>query len=37
LFECYGVTAQVAQEAMLLAAQKLPIKTKFIARRDLQG
>jgi large subunit ribosomal protein L16 len=37
LFECDGVTEQVAQEAMLLAAQKLPIKTKFIARRDMQG
>jgi len=36
LFECDGVTEQVAQEAMHLAAQKLPIKTKFIARRDLQ-
>ena len=36
LFECDGVTEQVAQEAMHLAAQKLPIKTKFIARRDMQ-
>ncbi|RFM26106.1 50S ribosomal protein L16 [Deminuibacter soli] len=37
LFECDGVTPEVAQEAMLLAAQKLPIRTKFIVRRDLQG
>jgi len=37
LFECDGVTEQVAQEAMHLAAQKLPIKTKFITRRDLQA
>jgi len=37
LFECDGVTEQVAKEAMLLAAQKLPIKTKFIIRRDLQA
>ena len=37
LFECDGVTEQVAKEAMLLAAQKLPIKTKFIARRDMQS
>ena len=37
LFECDGVSEQVAQEAMHLAAQKLPIKTKFIARRDLQA
>jgi large subunit ribosomal protein L16 len=37
LFECDGVSEQVAQEAMHLAAQKLPIKTKFITRRDLQA
>ena len=37
LFECDGVTEQIAKEAMLLAAQKLPIKTKFIARRDMQA
>ncbi len=35
LFECDGVTEQVAQEAMHLASQKLPIKTQFVARRDL--
>lgn len=34
LFEVEGVTEQVAQEAMHLAAAKLPIKTKFIVRRD---
>lgn len=37
IFECDGVTQQVAEEAMLLAAQKLPIKTKFVVRRDLQA
>ncbi|MBN9299296.1 MAG: 50S ribosomal protein L16 [Filimonas sp.] len=37
LFECDGVSKEVAQEAMLLAAQKLPIKTKFVVRRDLQA
>jgi len=37
LFECDGVPEAVAKEAMLLAAQKLPIKTKFIVRRDLQS
>jgi large subunit ribosomal protein L16 len=37
LFECDGVTEQTAKEAMELAAQKLPIKTKFIVRRDLQS
>ena len=35
LFECDGVSAQVAQEALHLAAQKLPIKTQFVIRRDL--
>jgi large subunit ribosomal protein L16 len=34
LFEVEGVTQEVAQEAMELAAAKLPIKTKFIVRRD---
>ena len=34
LFEVEGVTQQVAQQAMELAAAKLPIKTKFIVRRD---
>jgi large subunit ribosomal protein L16 len=35
LFEADGVTRQVAKEALLLAAQKLPIKTKFVARHNL--
>lgn len=34
LFEADGVSLQVAQEAFELAAQKLPIKTKFVIRRD---
>ena len=34
LFECDGVSKEVAQEALRLASQKLPIKTKFIVRRD---
>jgi large subunit ribosomal protein L16 len=34
LFECDGVTEAVAKEALGLAAQKLPIKTKFIVRPD---
>ncbi|MBK8086868.1 MAG: 50S ribosomal protein L16 [Lacibacter sp.] len=37
LFEADGVTEAVAKEAMALAAQKLPIKTKFIVRRDLMA
>ena len=34
IFEVDGVTMETAKEAMELAAQKLPIKTKFIIRRD---
>lgn len=37
IFECDGVSEATAKEAMELAAQKLPIKTKFIVRRDLQA
>jgi large subunit ribosomal protein L16 len=35
LFEADGVSEAVAKEAMDLAAQKLPVKTKFIVRRDI--
>merc|ERR1711871_1188612 len=35
LFECDGVSSDIASEALRLAAQKLPVKTKFIKRRDL--
>lgn len=34
LFEADGVPLDIAQEAMRLAAQKLPVKTKFLVRRD---
>ena len=34
LFEADGVPLAVAKEALRLAAQKLPITTKFIVRRD---
>lgn len=34
LFEADGVPLQIAKEAMELAAQKLPIKVKFVVRRD---
>ncbi len=34
LFEAEGVPLAVAKEAMRLAAQKLPVKTKFVVRRD---
>ena len=35
LFEVDGVSEQVARASLALAAGKLPIKTKFIVRRDL--
>lgn len=34
LIEAEGVPLEVAQEALRLGAQKLPIPTKFIVRRD---
>jgi len=34
LFEAEGVPMEIAKEAMRLGAQKLPILTKFIVRRD---
>ena len=34
MFEIAGISEEVAREAMRLAAQKLPIKTKFIRRED---
>ncbi len=37
IFEIDGVPVEVAQEALRLAAQKLPIKTKFVVRRDYEG
>ncbi|UAY53986.1 50S ribosomal protein L16 [Arachidicoccus terrestris] len=35
IFECDGVSQEIAQHAMKLAAAKLPIATKFVTRRDL--
>ena len=37
LFECDGVSMQVAKEAFALAAQKLPIQTKFVVRHDYKA
>ena len=37
LFEMSGVSEEVAREAMRLAAQKLPVKTKFIKRLEVTG
>jgi len=34
IIEAEGVPYEVAKEALRLAAQKLPIKTKFVVRRD---
>ena len=36
LFEADGVPMQTAKEAFELAAQKLPIQTKFVVRRDYE-
>ena len=37
LFEMEGVAPDVAQEAMRLAAQKLPLKTRFVQRHDVKA
>jgi large subunit ribosomal protein L16 len=37
LFEIGGIREDVAKEAMRLAAQKLPIQTKFISRGEAEG
>lgn len=34
IIEAEGVSFETAKEALRLAAQKLPVKTKFIVRRD---
>lgn len=37
LFEVGGVPLDVAKEALRLAAQKLPVKTKFVVARDYEA
>jgi large subunit ribosomal protein L16 len=37
MYEIQGVEEGLAREAFMLAAQKLPIKTKFVTRADLEG
>jgi large subunit ribosomal protein L16 len=37
LFEVSGVSPEIAKEALRLAAQKLPVKTKFLTARDFQA
>ncbi len=34
MFEAEGVPLEIAKEALRLAAQKLPVVTKFVVRRD---
>ncbi|MEO6904543.1 MAG: 50S ribosomal protein L16 [Bacteroidia bacterium] len=34
IFEAEGVPMDIAKEALRLAAQKLPVTTKFVVRRD---
>jgi large subunit ribosomal protein L16 len=36
MFELEGVPEESAKKALNLAAAKLPIKTKFVSRRDLK-
>lgn len=36
LFEIGGVAKELADEAMALASSKLPIKTKFVVREDME-
>jgi len=37
LFEIQGVAEQLAREALRLAANKLPMKTKFVTRADTEA
>lgn len=37
LFEIAGISEETAREAMRLAQHKLPIKTKFISRKDQEA
>ena len=35
IYELEGVDIEVAREAMRLAGHKMPVKTKFIVRREV--
>ena len=37
LFEIEGISEELAREALRLAANKLPMKTKFVTRAELEG
>jgi large subunit ribosomal protein L16 len=34
MFELEGVTREIAEKAMALAAAKMPVRTKFLAREE---
>ena len=36
MFEMADVDEQIAREALTLAASKLPIKTKFVSKREVE-
>ncbi|AHH10667.1 50S ribosomal protein L16 [Borrelia coriaceae] len=36
MFEMSGVSRELAEDAMMLASSKLPVKTTFVVRRDLR-
>ena len=36
LYEMEGVTREIAEEAFRLAAHKLPIKTRFVSRQEME-
>ncbi len=37
MFEIAGIKEEIAREAMRLASHKLPIKTKFVKREEMDG
>ena len=37
LFELRGVPIELAREAMRLAQHKLPVKTRFVSRDEIEG
>jgi large subunit ribosomal protein L16 len=37
LFELEGVTREIAEKAMALAAAKMPVRTKFVTREGAEG
>ena len=37
IFEMEGVKEEIAREAMRLAANKLPLQTKFVSRSDTRA